>query len=340
MVDGWIVADGVERSRWPGAGAPPTGTDGRIMPVGELGIPGAHNVSNALAAVAVALAVRGGARRRSGRPPRPSPASSTGSNRWRSIDGVRFVNDSQGTQPDAVVAALRAFDPPIVLIAGGRDKGIDLTALAPVVAERAAAAVLIGESGPALGAAFRAAGLARTEARRRSRRRGPARRRDRPGRSRRGTGRRGPATVLLSPAAASFDMFVDYAARGRAFKAAVAALAAAERREGTDEPRAARPAPRAAAPGTAPARPGTKGGDDRSTTNRTPVKSRQGAVRRERHQADYVILVVVVALTAIGILMVYSSSALRGYLSQDADTFATVGPQIQWAILGPRGDGR
>ena len=68
--------------------------------------------------------------------------------------------------------------------------------------------------------------------------------------------------------------------------------------------------------------------------NRTPVKSRSGALRRERHQADYVILVAVVALTAIGILMVYSSSALKGYLSQDADTFATVGPQIQWAILG------
>ena len=79
---------------------------------------------------------------------------------------------------------------------------------------------------------------------------------------------------------------------------------------------------------------GSKGTDDPATTNRTPVKSRAGAVRRERHQADYVILVVVVALTAIGILMVYSSSALKGYLSQDADTFATVGPQIQWAILG------
>ena len=74
--------------------------------------------------------------------------------------------------------------------------------------------------------------------------------------------------------------------------------------------------------------------DPRATANRTPVKSRAGALRRERHQADYVILVVVVALTAIGILMVYSSSALKGYLSQDADTFATVGPQIQWAILG------
>jgi cell division protein FtsW len=74
--------------------------------------------------------------------------------------------------------------------------------------------------------------------------------------------------------------------------------------------------------------------DDRSTVNRTPVKSRAGGVRRERHQADYVVLVVVVALTAIGILMVYSSSALKGYLSQNADTFATVGPQIQWALLG------
>ena len=73
---------------------------------------------------------------------------------------------------------------------------------------------------------------------------------------------------------------------------------------------------------------------DRALSNRTPVKSRAGAVRRESHSADYVILVVVVGLTAIGILMVYSSSALKGYMSQDADTFATVGPQIQWAILG------
>ena len=74
--------------------------------------------------------------------------------------------------------------------------------------------------------------------------------------------------------------------------------------------------------------------DSRAGGDRAPVKSRAGALRRERHQADYVILVVVVALTAIGILMVYSSSALKGYLSQEADTFATVGPQIQWAILG------
>jgi cell division protein FtsW len=71
------------------------------------------------------------------------------------------------------------------------------------------------------------------------------------------------------------------------------------------------------------------------TVARTPSRTRSGSVvQRERHQADYVILVVVVALTAIGILMVYSSSAIRGYLSSDADTFVTVGPQIQWAVLG------
>ena len=85
-------------------------------------------------------------------------------------------------------------------------------------------------------------------------------------------------------------------------------------------------------------RPG--GGQDKPTTrpvaaaNRTPVRSRSGAVRRERHEADYAILVVAIALSAIGILMVYSSSALKGYLSEGNNTFATVGPQIQWAVLG------
>ncbi len=87
-----------------------------------------------------------------------------------------------------------------------------------------------------------------------------------------------------------------------------------------------------------PGRPGaiTKptGTRDR-TAGRVPARTRSGSVvQRERHQADYVILVVVVALTAVGILMVYSSSAIRGYLSSDADTFVTVGPQIQWAVLG------
>ncbi len=78
----------------------------------------------------------------------------------------------------------------------------------------------------------------------------------------------------------------------------------------------------------------TRSTDVRRTANRTPVKDPTRVLQRERHQPDYLILVLVVALAAIGILMVYSSSAMKGYLSADADTFATVGPQIQWAVLG------
>ena len=77
---------------------------------------------------------------------------------------------------------------------------------------------------------FRAAGLARTERAATPRGGGPDRRRDRPRGARAAGATPGPATVLLSPAAASFDMFVDYAARGRAFKEAVAAIAAERRR--------------------------------------------------------------------------------------------------------------
>ena len=132
------------------------------------------------------------------------------------------------------IAALRAFDAPIVLIAGGRDKGVDLADLGPVVAERAAAAVLIGESGPDLEARFREAGLTRTVRRRRRSTRPSARPTRSPGRRSHAAGpAAGPATVLLSPAAASFDMFTDYAARGAAFKTAVAALLA-DRARGRD----------------------------------------------------------------------------------------------------------
>jgi UDP-N-acetylmuramoylalanine--D-glutamate ligase len=207
VVDDWIVGgDGVE-----------------IMPVDALAIPGRHNVSNALAAVATG--------RWFGIPPdaiRRAAASFTGvEHRLETValvDGVRFVNDSQGTQPDAVIAALRAFDAPVVLIAGGRDKDVDLSDLAPVVAARAAAAILIGESGPDLETRFRAAGLKHTE--RAETLDEAVRRADELARGLLGPAVPAPATVLLSPAAASFDMFEDYAARGRAFKDAVARIAA------------------------------------------------------------------------------------------------------------------
>ena len=233
VVDDWIVADRVAPI------AAGVTVDGPIMPTDELGIPGAHNVSNALAAIAVGVlfgvpvaAIRAGAAAFGGVEHRLEHVAT--------VDGVRFINDSQGTQPDAVIAALEAFPAPVVLIAGGRDKGVDLSALAPVAAERAVAAVLIGESGPDLERRFRDAGLVRTEraatldeavvradalARAALGADTPA------GDAASGTPATAtPATVLLSPAAASFDMFADYAARGRAFKDAVADLVAARAR--------------------------------------------------------------------------------------------------------------
>ena len=66
---------------------------------------------------------------------------------------------------------------------------------------------------------------------------------------------------------------------------------------------------------------------------RPPAKQRTEVLKRERHQADYTILVTVIALVAIGILMVYSSSAMKAYLEED-DTLGIVGPQIGWAALG------
>jgi UDP-N-acetylmuramoylalanine--D-glutamate ligase len=119
----------------------------------------------------------------------------------------------------------------LILIAGGRDKGVDLSSLGPVAAERADAAVLIGESGPTLAQMFRSDGMVRVEEV--ASLEAAVDRADEIARDLlAGSESGGPATVVLSPAAASFDMFVDYAARGRAFKAAVAALA--ERRRAAE----------------------------------------------------------------------------------------------------------
>jgi cell division protein FtsW len=63
------------------------------------------------------------------------------------------------------------------------------------------------------------------------------------------------------------------------------------------------------------------------------TKQRTGQLQRERHQPDYAILIAVVALAAIGVLMVYSSSAMASYLASD-DTFQVVGPQVVWAAVG------
>ena len=255
VVDGWIVADGVERLPLAGGGAAADRTrrpDHAGRGAGRARAPTTSPTRwrpwpSGCCSASAPDAIREAAAAFTGVEHRLEPVAV--------IDGVRFVNDSQGTQPDAVIAALRAFEPPVVLIAGGRDKGVDLDELAAVVAERAAAAVVIGETGPDLERRFRAAGLerveragsmddavARADALAREAALGDA--------ARHATA--GPATVLLSPAAASFDMFPDYAARGRAFKdRRRRPLAATHEPGGTDEPRAAHPALR-----SWPGRPG------------------------------------------------------------------------------------
>lgn len=223
VLDGWIVSAAVERLPIAGGGTAATGPGGAIMPVGELAIPGRHNVLNALAAIAVGMlfGVAPDAIRR-------AAGSFTGvEHRLQSVglvDGVRYVNDSQGTQPDAVIAALRAFPAPVVLIAGGRDKGVDLSDMIRVAAGTAFGAVLIGESGPLLQERLTAAGLGRT-ARAASMDEAVVAATAMAREARAGLADDAVATVLMSPAAASFDMFEDYAARGRAFTAAVARIA-------------------------------------------------------------------------------------------------------------------
>jgi cell division protein FtsW len=76
------------------------------------------------------------------------------------------------------------------------------------------------------------------------------------------------------------------------------------------------------------------------TALRAPTRERpatrerpRNTLQRERHEMEYGIVVAIVALAAIGILMVYSSSAIKSFLEKD-DTFAIVGPQILWAALG------
>jgi UDP-N-acetylmuramoylalanine--D-glutamate ligase len=214
--DGWIVDDGV-------------GTGGRVLPLAEVPIPGEHNTSNVLAAVAAGLLV--------GVPAQTVRETVAGfaavEHRLEPVavvGGVRFVNDSSGTQPDAVIAALRAFEPPLVLICGGRSKDVPLDELAAEVARRAAAVVLIGETALEMEQLFRAAGAMRLE-RADDMAAAVGRAAELAAEARASSGAEA-ATVLLSPAAASFDMFVDYAARGRAFKEAVYALAAATESRG------------------------------------------------------------------------------------------------------------
>lgn len=185
------------------------GKRGRV-PIEVFPMKGAHNVENAMAAVAVAVlcGLEQGQIEEGLRTYRPLAHRIE----WvGEIEGVAFYDDSKATNPDATLRALDAFCRPVVLIAGGLNKGLDLKVLSQK-ASRLRAVVALGEAAEEIEEAFR--GLV------------PVVRACDMGEAVReayGLAERGDI-VLLSPACASFDMFKDYKERGEAFKRAVREL--------------------------------------------------------------------------------------------------------------------
>ncbi len=190
-----------------------------LLPAADVRPAGAHNVANALAAAALARAhgvaagdVAAGLRGFVPDPHRNQPVAT--------VAGVHYVDDSKATNPHAALASLTSY-PSVVWVAGGQLKGVDPDELVATVAGRLRAAVLLGVDRHLVAAALRRHApqipiidVARTD----------------DGamtevvRAAAGLARPGD-TVLLAPAAASYDMFTGYPARGAAFAAAVRARA-------------------------------------------------------------------------------------------------------------------
>jgi len=189
-----------------------------ICPVQQLRLPGAHNVENAAAAIAAALAVG-------------VPADKIGAalNEFRGlpdrlelvgqVNGVKYYNDSKSTTPDAGIVALNAFDAPVIAIVGGYDKSVCLDDFARHLARRAKAVVCIGQTaGQLVEKVTNFAGN-----------RSPLEIRQVEGLEEAvhlaGSLACAGDVVLLSPGCASWDMFDNYQQRGRVFKDAVRRLA-------------------------------------------------------------------------------------------------------------------
>lgn len=186
------------------------GTSRRVADAGDLGLLGRHNLANALAAILAASA--SGAPRGSEAAgldafgPLPHRLEPVGT-----VDGVRWVNDSKATNVAAAASAMRSLPGPLVLLAGGTDKGEDFRGLLPAMTGRVRAVVAYGAAGgrveAELGAAEDAPPVTRVT--------GPFADAVAAGRSLARSG----DTLLLAPACSSFDMFENYQRRGDAFRA-------------------------------------------------------------------------------------------------------------------------
>jgi UDP-N-acetylmuramoylalanine--D-glutamate ligase len=193
LLDGWLVAYGE-----------------RVLEQSRTRLIGAHNAENMLAALAVAdlysvpraaaiaalIAYR----------PLPHRCEHVGE-----IDGITFLNDSKATNIDALAKALIAMPQPVVLLAGGKDKGLDFRPLLPLIRRHVKAAVLIGQMADKLFEAWSA-----TVPCQRASSLGDAFEQTlllaEPG-----------ETVLFSPGCSSYDMFRDFEDRGNQFRALVQA---------------------------------------------------------------------------------------------------------------------
>jgi len=191
-----------------------SGAEQKVLEVDRVALPGPHNLSNALAAVAAAR-VLGVDLSACARELTEFKGLAHRLEQVRILDQVRYVNDSKATNVEAVEQALLSYPGKILLIAGGRDKDADFSRLNQHIRQRVRGLILLGEAREKMEHAWGA--LTDTnlvenlqEAVR------LAQQKARPG-----------DTVLLSPACASFDMFRDFEDRGDTFKKIVEQLTAA-----------------------------------------------------------------------------------------------------------------
>lgn len=192
--------------------APRTGDSQPVAVADRRSVPfaGEHNVRNAMAALLAVLAAGCGVE-----PLREAVRTFRGLphrlQRVGEIDGVVYVDDSKATNPSATIAALRTYDRPIVLIAGGRPKRTEFGELGMEIRERVKTLIAIGEAADALA---QEAGNTPCEV--------ASSMEDAVFRARRSA--TSGDVVLLSPACASFDMFASAEERGERFIRAVDAL--------------------------------------------------------------------------------------------------------------------
>ncbi|HLI96255.1 MAG TPA: UDP-N-acetylmuramoyl-L-alanine--D-glutamate ligase [Candidatus Baltobacteraceae bacterium] len=181
-----------------------------IVRLDQIPLAGRHNVQNVMAALLAALAagldpqsLRDAVHSFRAMAHRLQPVAEQG--------GVLFIDDSKATNPGSVIAALQAYDRPIILIAGGKSKNTDFTELGRVIDQRAKALIAIGEAAGDIAAHVKRTPIERAQSMDDAVSRAHAL--AKPG-----------DVVLLSPACASFDMFKSAEDRGERFGAAVHAL--------------------------------------------------------------------------------------------------------------------